>query len=163
MKEQKQQSASESLTAAEISEISAEMGHYPDKAAVSIEALKIVQKHRGWVSDASLVAVAEYLQLAPAQLEAVATFYNMIYRQPVGKTVIHYCDSVTCWIMGKDRIRDKLCRRLNVELGEISADGEYTVLPAVCLGACDRAPVALVNEELRLNLDEDAVDKLLDR
>ncbi len=163
MKEQKQQPAIECLTAAEISEINAEMRHYPDKTAVSIEALKIVQKHHGWVSDACLIAVAGHLQLAPAQLEAVATFYNMIYRRPVGKTVIHYCDSVSCWMLGSDRIKEELCRRLNVELGEMSADGEYTVLPAVCLGACDHAPVAMVGDELRTDLGEDAVDKLLDR
>jgi NADH-quinone oxidoreductase subunit E len=148
------------LTAVEIEEITAEMSHYADKSAVSIEALKIVQKHRRWVSDDSLVAVAELLEISPAQLEAVATFYNLIYRRPVGKTVIHYCNSVSCWIMGAEQVRERLCKRLRVEPGEMSEDGEYTVLPIVCLGACDHAPVMLVGDQLRLDVTDDAVDEI---
>jgi len=153
----------EGLSLAEIREINAEMSHYENKTAVSIEALKIVQKHRRWVSGQCLIAVAELLDISPAQLEGVATFYNLIYRQPVGKTVIHYCNSVTCWMLGSDQVGESLCRHLNVELGEMSADGEYTVLPIVCLGACDHAPVAMVGNELRLDITEDAVNEILGR
>jgi NADH-quinone oxidoreductase subunit E len=151
------------LSPAEIQEIQAEFRHYPKKAAVSVEALKIVQKHRGWVSDASLTAVADLLEIPPAQLEAVATFYNLIYRQPVGNTVIHICNSVSCWLMGGDRFRERLCQTLRVELGEMSADGKYTVLPIVCLGACDHAPVAMLGDELLLNVNENSVDWVLGR
>jgi len=163
MKEQAEKSNFEGLSLAEIREINAEMGHYKDKAAVSIEALKIVQKHRRWVSDECLVAVAELLEISPAQLEGVATFYNLIYRQPVGKTVIHYCNSVTCWMLGAEQVRERLCQHLNVELGEMSADGEYTILPIVCLGACDHAPVVMIGDELRLDITEDAVNEILGR
>jgi NADH-quinone oxidoreductase subunit E len=149
------------LSSAEIDEINAELRHYEDKSAVSIEALKIVQKHRGWVSDESLTAVAKFLEISPAQLEGVATFYNLIYRRPVGKTVIHVCDSVSCWMLGSDRLRERLCQHLNVKLGEISRDGEYTVLPIVCLGACDHAPVAMVNGELKPDLTENIVREIL--
>ena len=131
--------------------------------AVSTEALKIVQKHRRWVSDECLVALAELLDISPAHLEAVATFHNLIYRQPVGKTIIHYCNSVTCWMLGSDQVQERLCRHLNVELGEMSADGEYTILPIVCLGACDHAPVVMVGDELRLDITEDAVNEILGR
>ena len=148
------------LTPAEIDEIRAEMSHYEDKSAVSIEALKIVQKHRGWVSDDCLVAVAELLDISPAQLEGVATFYNLIYRQPVGRTVIHVCNSVTCWMLGADEVRERLCRHLNVELGEMSEDSEYTILPIVCLGACDHAPVAMVGDDLKLDLADHAVEQI---
>ncbi|MDP1666219.1 MAG: NADH-quinone oxidoreductase subunit NuoE [Methylobacter sp.] len=153
----------EGLSPAEIKEINAETSHYEDKAAVSIEALKIVQKYRRWVSDDCLIAVAELLDISPTQLEAVATFYNLIYRQPVGKTVIHYCNSVTCWMLGSDQIQERLCRHLNVGLGEMSTDGEYTILPIVCLGACDHAPVAMVGDELRLDLTENAVNEIFGR
>lgn len=149
------------LSAAEIDEINAELRHYDDKPAVSIEALKIVQKYRGWVSDDSLMAVAEFLEISPTQLEGVATFYNLIYRQPVGRTVIHYCNSVTCWMLGAEQVRERLCRHLNVQLGEMSADGEYTILPIVCLGACDHAPVAMVGDNLKLDLTENAVNQIL--
>jgi NADH-quinone oxidoreductase subunit E len=151
------------LSAAEIEEIRVVLSHYPDPAAAAIDALKIVQKHRRWVSDESLAAVAELLEVAPAQLEAVATFYNLIYRQPVGKTVIHYCDSVSCWIMGAERVRERLCSRLRIEPGETSADGEFTLLPIVCLGACDHAPVLLIGEQLRQDVTDDVIDRILDR
>jgi NADH-quinone oxidoreductase subunit E len=151
------------LSIDEIREITAEMAHYENKTAVSIEALKIVQKYRRWVSDEALVAVAELLEMSPAQLEGVATFYNLIYRQPVGKKVIHYCNSVTCWMLGAEQVRERLCRHLQVEPGEMSADGEYTILPIVCLGACDHAPVVMVGDELRLDITEDAVNEILGR
>ena len=163
MKEDTEKPVFEGLSLAEIQEINAEMSHYEDKTAVSIEALKIVQKHRRWVSDECLVAVAELLELSPAQLEGVATFYNLIYRQPVGKTVIHYCNSVTCWMLGAEQIRERLCQHLNVGLGEMSADGEYTILPIVCLGACDHAPVVMMGDELRLDITENAVNEILGR
>ena len=107
--------------------------------------------------------MAELLGISPAQLEGVATFYNLIYRQPVGKTVIHYCNSVTCWMLGSDKYANSLCRHLNVELGEISEDGEYTILPIVCLGACDHAPVVMVGDELKLDMTEDAVNEIFGR
>ncbi|MCL7421266.1 MAG: NADH-quinone oxidoreductase subunit NuoE [Methylobacter sp.] len=151
------------LTAVEIEEITAEMAHYADKAAAAVAALKIVQKYRRWISDECLVAVAELLDIAPAQLEGVATFYNLIYRQPVGRTIIHYCNSVSCWMLGAEQVRERLCRHLNVEPGEMSADGEYTVLPIVCLGACDHAPVVLVGGQLRLDVTDDTVDEMLGR
>jgi len=93
----------------------------------------------------------------------VATFYNLIYRQPVGKTVIHYCNSVSCWMMGGEQVGESLCRHLNVELGEMSADGEYTILPTVCLGACDHAPAVLVGDELMLDVSENAVNEIFVR
>ena len=163
MKEHTEKPGFEGLSPAEIREINAEISHYEHKTAVSIEALKIVQKHRRWVSGECLVAVAELLDMSPAQLEGVATFYNLIYRQPVGKTVIHYCNSVSCWMLGADSIRERLCRHLNVELGEMSADGEYTLLPIVCLGACDHAPVVMVGDKLLLDITEDTVFEILGR
>ena len=163
MKEYTEKTNFEGLSLTEIQEINAEMSHYEDKTAVSIEALKIVQKHRRWVSDECLVAVAELLEISPAQLEGVATFYNLIYRRPVGKTVIHYCNSVTCWMLGAEMVRERLCRHLHVELGEISADGEYTILPIVCLGACDHAPVVMVGDEYLLDITDDSVNEILGR
>lgn len=153
----------EGLSPEETLEINAEISHYEDKTAVSVEALKIVQKYRRWVSDDCLVAVAELLDMSLAQLEGVATFYNLIYRQPVGKTVIHYCNSVTCWMLGSDQVRESLCRHLNVELGEMSAGGEYTILPIVCLGACDHAPVVMVGDELKLDITENVINEIFKR
>jgi len=87
------------LSPEEIHEIDHELTLYPDRRAVGLEALKIVQKHQGWVSDESLVAVAEYLGMSPHELDGVATFFNLIFRQPVGRNVMLFCDSVSCYIM----------------------------------------------------------------
>jgi len=163
MKEQTEHLGFEGLSLAEIQQINAELRHYEDKTAVSIEALKIIQKHRRWVSNQCLVAVAELLDMSPAQLEGVATFYNLIYRQPVGKTVIHYCNSVSCWMLGSDQVQERLCQHLNVEVGEMTEDGEYTILPIVCLGACDHAPVVMVGTELKLDITVNAVNEILGR
>jgi len=134
------------LTAEEKKEIEAEFPRYEQKRAACVEALKIVQRHRGWVSDETLIDVAEFLELNPAELDAVATFYNLIFRKPVGKHIILVCNSVSCWIMGSERILKHLQDRLCTVLGETSADGVFTLLPIVCLGACDQAPAMMIDD-----------------
>jgi NADH-quinone oxidoreductase subunit E len=144
-------------------EIEAEMHHYPRKQAVCIEALKIIQRHRGWVSDESICELAEFLEMTPDELDSVATFYNKILRRRVGKHVIWICDSVSCWIMGYDRVRERLTQLLGTKLGETSADGRFTVIPNVCLGSCDHAPVLMVGDDLHRDVDADKIEAILDR
>ncbi|MYI01446.1 MAG: NADH-quinone oxidoreductase subunit NuoE [Gammaproteobacteria bacterium] len=151
------------LNEEEVAEIEHERTLYPDTRAVGLEALKIVQKHRGWVSDESLLAVAEYLGLPVAELEGVATFFNLIYRQPVGRNVILYCKSVSCWIMGCDEVKEKISGELGIDYGETSEDGEFTLLPAPCLGDCDRAPVMMVGPDQHRNLDEKNLGEIFAR
>lgn len=153
----------EVLSAMEIAAIREAAAHYVDKSAAAIETLQIVQRYRGWVSDTTLAAAANLLQMSPAQLDAVATFYNLIYRQPVGRRVIHYCNSVTCWMLGAENIRERLCQRLGVQPGEMTADGEYTLLPIACLGACDHAPVVMGGDQTFLDVTEDSIDAILGR
>jgi NADH-quinone oxidoreductase subunit E len=152
---------STTLTPAEIAEIRAAAGLYPEPSAAAIEALKIVQKHRRWVSDEAIGAIAGVLDMAPAELDSVATFYNLIYRRPVGATVIHYCDSVSCWILGADDLRDGLTRRLGIQPGETTPDGRYTLLPICCLGACDHAPALMIEGETVGDVDGARLDALL--
>lgn len=149
------------LTTDEQKEIEAVLGHYPLKNGAGIDALKIVQKHRGWVSDETLGDVADMLEMSPTDLEAVATFYNLIFRRPVGQHVILVCDSVSCWIMGYDSLADHLKKRLGIDFGQTTADGRFTLLPHVCLGACDKAPVMMIDEELYVKLDTEKIDKIL--
>ncbi len=151
------------LSAEERREIEAEMGHYPDKQSVCIDAMKIVQRHRGWVSDESLRDISEFLQMSLDDLDGVATFYNLIFRKPVGKHVIMVCDSVSCWIMGYNKICERLCSRLAIELGETTVDNRFTLLPIVCLGACDHAPVMMVDGDLHVDLDNQAIDQVLEK
>ena len=141
------------LTADERREIEHEIGHYPCRQAVSIDALRIVQRHRGWVSDESIQDIAEFLEMSPTELDGISTFYNLIYRRPVGRHVIMVCDSVSCWIMGYDRVREHLSSKLGVRMGETTADDRFTLLPIVCLGCCDRAPAMMVGDDLHTDLD----------
>jgi len=150
------------LSAEEIAEIEHEMTLYPDKQAVGLEALKIVQKHQGWVSDESLLGISKYLDIPASDLEGVATFFNLVYRQPVGKNVMLFCDSVSCWIMGCDSMKEHIQQQLDIDYGETSADGEFTLIPVPCLGDCDRAPVMMVGPDLHRNLTPEAIDKIIE-
>ncbi len=143
--------------------IEAELGHYARKRAVAPEALMVVQQHRGWVDDQAVRDVAELLEMTPDEVDAVATFYNMIFREPVGRHVICLCDSVSCWIMGYDNLADYLHGKLGIGLGETTADGRFTLLPVCCLGACDLAPVMKIDGDLHGNLTAEKIDEILEQ
>lgn len=151
------------LSAEERTEIQSEMAHYPDKKSVCIDAMKIVQRHRGWVSDENLRDIAEYLGMSEDELDGVATFYNLIFRKPVGRHIVMVCDSVSCWIMGYAQVRERLASRLGIQMGETTADKRFTLLPIVCLGACDHAPVLMIDEDLHRDLDPQTLDSVLDQ
>ncbi len=151
------------LSPEEIAAIDAEVCHLPEPAAAAIDALKIVQSHRGWVSDASLRAIARHLGMAPDELDGVATFYNLIFRRPVGERVILVCNSISCWIAGCESLAQDIGTRLGIAPGQTTADGRFTLLPVTCLGACDRAPVMLVGEDLHQDVDRTALDALFGR
>lgn len=149
------------LSPQEQHEIDHELTLYPDRRAVGLEALKIVQKHQGWVSDESLLAVAQYLGISAHELDGVATFFNLIFRQPVGRNVMLFCNSVSCYIMGCEQVKGHISARLGIDYGETTADGEYTLLPVPCLGDCDRAPVMLMAGQQHRNLTKEKIDALI--
>jgi NADH-quinone oxidoreductase subunit E len=151
------------LTERERAEIEAEVTQYPYRRAATVDALKVVQRHRGWVSDEALADVAACLGVSPDEVDGVATFYNLVFRQPVGRHVILWCNSVSCWVMGGSRLCAALRERLRVDLGGTSADGQFTLLPNVCLGACDGAPALMVDEDLHLRVTPDALGGLLEK
>ena len=151
------------LTPEEQREIEVEAAHYPVRRAACIDALRVVQKHRGWVSDEAVRDIAEFLETSAEDIDSVATFYNLIFRKPVGRHVIMVCDSVSCWVMGYDKMREHLKSRLGVEMGQTTGDGRFTLLPVVCLGACDRAPTMIIDGQLHANLDPPKIDEILER
>ena len=151
----------DSLTEIEIREIEREIQHLPDRQSAAIDALKIVQVHRGWISDNSLAAIAQLLGMSVDELDGIATFYNLIYRQPVGENVILFCDSVSCWLMDGEKVCKKLSEKLEIEFGQTSADNKYTLLPVTCLGDCDHAPAMMVGDELHHDLTVDNLDEHL--
>lgn len=149
------------LTTKEIAEIEHETTILEYREAAGIEALKIVQKQRGWISDQSLYAIADLLQMSVAQLEGVATFYNLIYRQPVGKYVMHVCNSISCYLTGYESIADTLKAELGIDFGQTSDDGLFTLITNACLGGCDKGPTLMVAEQHYQNLTPSSVKALI--
>lgn len=117
----------------------------PREAAVDI--MKQLQLHYGWLSDEAVTEAAELLGLSTLQVEELATFYEMIYRRPVGRTVIHVCDSVSCWAMGSESLLRHLEKLLGIKPGETSEDNLFTLLPCSCLGNCGAAPAIMIGEQ----------------
>lgn len=149
------------LTPEERQEIEAEFPRYPHKQAVCLDAMKIIQRHRGWVSDESLRDLGEILDMTAEELDGVATFYNLVFRRPVGRHVVLICDSVSCWIMGYEKLCQRLTSQLGVDLGGTTADKRFTILPIVCLGTCDHAPALMVDNDLYRDVEADHVDDVL--
>lgn len=142
-------------------EIEHEAGLYEHPQAACIDALMIVQRHHGWVDDASVAEIGRLLGMSADAVDGIATFYNGIYRRPVGRHVILVCASISCWVMGYDPLRDKLIEKLGVPLGGTTADGRFTLLPVQCLGACDRAPTMMVGPDLHRDVALDGIDEIL--
>ena len=151
------------LTEEEITKIDQEISHLPHKSAACIEALKIVQEERGWISDECICLIANYLEMSPEEVDSVATFYNLIFRKPVGRHVILLCDSISCWVVGYQRIRQGLRERLKIDFGETTEDQRFTLLPIPCLGTCDHAPAMMVDNDLHRDLTEDKIDQILSK
>jgi NADH-quinone oxidoreductase subunit E len=149
------------LTDAERARIDEVAAIYETKNAASVEAMRIVQDSRGWVSDEALADVAEYLELSTSYLDGLATFYSLIFRRPVGRHVILVCDSVCCWMDGSEQLIRDIDAGLGIGLGETTADGRFTLLPVVCLGACDKAPAMLVDWRLHGRVTAESLPSIL--
>lgn len=151
------------LTEREKKEIQQELSKYAQKRAAGPEALKIVQSHRGWISDENLSDVARFLDMTDEELDSVATCYNLIFRKPVGRHVILICDSVTCWMMGYENLFSHLQQKLGIAFGQTTSDGRFTLLPISCLGACDKAPAMMIDETLYVDLDISKLDEIIEK
>ncbi|HTF16895.1 MAG TPA: NADH-quinone oxidoreductase subunit NuoE [Chryseolinea sp.] len=149
------------LTTDEITEIDKAISHVPVRKAAGIEALKIVQQRRRWISDETLRDVAVHMRMSPEELDSVATFYNLLFRRPVGRHVILLCDSISCWVMGYENLVVALRQRLNITFGETTADARFTLLPNCCLGCCDGAPALMIDNDLYKNVTPDQLNDIL--
>jgi NADH-quinone oxidoreductase subunit E len=149
------------LSNSERQELEQLLGRYPTKQTASIDSLLVVQRHRGWISDEALEDVANFLEMTPDELDGIATFYTRIFRKPVGAHVISVCDSVSCFIMGGESLIRHLEGKLDIRAGQTTVDGKFTLIPNVCLGHCELAPVMLVGHKVFGNLTEERVDEIV--
>ena len=132
----------------------------PREAAVDV--MKELQAHYGWLTDEAVVEAAALLGLSPLQVEELATFYEMIYRRPVGRKVIHVCDSISCWCADCPGIITHLKERLGVGLGGTSTDGMFTLIPCCCMGMCGDGPAMSVDGIPYGRLTPELVDEILE-
>jgi len=151
------------LSQTEIQEIEHEIKLVPYKKAALIESLKIVQKHRGWISNESVEEIAGHLGISSAEVDSVATFYNLIFRKPVGRHVILLCDSISCYVMGHQKIYKALNEKLGIKYGETTSDNRFTLLPNACLGCCDHAPALMIGEQLYRDVTIEQLDSIIEK
>ena len=150
-----------SLAADEKAKILEIASRHPRKSAACIEALKIAQAHHRWISEERLNDVARLLHMTEEELQSIASFYSLIYRKPVGRHVIHLCDSISCWVTGYRELARCLKEKLQIDFGGTTADGRFTLLPICCLGACDKAPCLMIDDETLTNVNRESLDEVL--
>lgn len=138
------------------------IGKTPHPRELVIDILRAIQTNHGWVPDEGVELTAGLVGISALQVEEVATFYDKIYRRPVGKRVIHVCDSICCWSRGSEELFNYLQKKLGIKLGETTADGVFTLLPTCCLGACGEAPAMLIGFNLYGHLTAAKIDEVLD-
>lgn len=139
-----------------------QINRFEHKREIAIDVMTIVQEHYGYLSDEGVEEAAALLDMSPLEADELATFYTFLYREPVGKYVIHVCDSLICWLEGEEKLADHLCQRLCIEMGETTDDGLFSLLPVCCIGYCDRAPAILVNRKVHGPLTIEKLDVLID-
>lgn len=134
---------------------------YPHKRSALIPALHLAQAEMGYLPRETQNEVATLFDLDPNEVNGVVTFYDMFYEKPAGKHIIHVCKNVSCMLHGADGVLSGLCQRLKVSPHETSSDGEFTVIPSECLGACDLAPMLLVDDQVVGKVKEQDLERIL--
>jgi NADH-quinone oxidoreductase subunit E len=136
---------------------------YPTKRAVLLPTLHAVQHHYGWIPTAAMEEIAAFLEITPAEVMDTATFYEEYWLKPKGKYLIQVCRSLSCEICQSKQLTEHVQKKLNVEIGETTTDGRFTLVELECLGSCGTAPAVLVNEVLHENLTPEKLDAVLNK
>ncbi len=151
------------LSDAERRELEDAVTHYPDKRGAAIDALLTIQRRRGWISDDTLLAIAQFLEITAEDLDSIATFYNLVFRKPVGRHVAFVCDSISCWIKGCEQVQEQIKTLYEVDLGQTSPDGRLTVLPIACLGQCERAPALMIDQDVYGDVTPEKMGQIMEK
>jgi NADH-quinone oxidoreductase subunit E len=135
---------------------------HPHPREMIVDVLRAIQSAHGWVPDEGVELAGEIVGLSPLQVEEIATFYDKIYREPVGRRVIHVCDSVCCWSREGEEMYGYLQRKLGIVPGQTTSDGAFTLLPTPCLGACGDAPAMMIGLITYGKLTPERIDEILE-
>lgn len=136
---------------------------YPEKRAVLLPALWLVQDQQGWISPDAMEYLAGLLDLSPAYIYETATFYTMYNKKPIGKNHIQVCNSVCCWLRGSEETVVQIQEKLGIKVGESTADGRFHLSCVECLGSCGTAPMMQINDDYYENLDEKKIGAILEK
>lgn len=134
---------------------------YPEKRSALLPALHLAQAEHGYLPREIQKEVATLFDLDPNEVNGVVTFYDMFFEEPVGRHLLHVCKNVSCMLRGADLLLENVCQKLQVKPGCTTADGEFTVIPSECLAACDRAPVMLIDKEIKGPLQPEDLHEVL--
>lgn len=151
------------LTEDRITELKTYVASLDHAEEAIVDLMHEVQDAYGYLSDEGVELVADIAGVSPLKVDQLATFYNLIFRRPVGRKVILVCESISCWVMGMDNVFEHLKQRLGIEPGGTTADGAFTLLPVCCLGACHVAPAMMIGETLYGNLTPELIDEILEK
>jgi NADH-quinone oxidoreductase E subunit len=127
-----------------------------------LPALYLAQHQQGYVTGNAMRHIAELLGITAADVEDVVSYYTMFYTKPVGRYVVNVCRTLSCALNGAERVTEEICSKLAIAPGETDASGTFTLVEVECLGACDRAPVVMVNDAWHESLQPEDVGRLLD-
>src|SRR5262245_52081942 len=137
------------------------LGRYPTKMAALIPALHLCQDQHGWISDDIIQFVSHRLDVPPAHVKGVVTFYTLFNQHPVGKYQVWVCRTLSCALRGSDDILHHCEKRLGIHAGETTKDGKVTLRTAECLASCGTAPMMQVDKDYHENLTKERVDEIL--
>ncbi|HEX6289468.1 MAG TPA: NADH-quinone oxidoreductase subunit NuoE [Herpetosiphonaceae bacterium] len=144
------------------SEIAAILSRYPIKKSAVLPLCYIAQDEYGYLNIDHIQEVADILDMPYTDVYEVATFYSLIYDQPVGKWVLQVCDDNPCCFTGAEELVADLEQRLGIQAGETTPDGLFTLQRVKCIGACHRAPVMQANLEFLYDVTPDQVPGMLE-
>ena len=137
--------------------------HADHPREMAVDVLYALQNHYGYLCDEAVEVAADHLGMTPLEVEELATFYDFLYREPVGRYVIHVCDGVVCWMHRVDGVFRHLQDSLGIGIGQTTPDGMFTILPTACIGDCQNAPGMLVNGKYYGRLTNEKIDAILAR
>ena len=142
--------------------ISEATAHYPRKEAALLPVLHLAQKEFGYISPELEKQVASLLDISNVKVRETLTFYTMFNRKNVGKYHIQVCSNLSCFLSGAESLLEYISKKLNIQLGETTADGKFSLSAVECLGACEQAPCMMVNFDYYGHLDQNKIDQILD-
>ena len=155
-------SSKKNFTFSNIEKVNNIISQYPDKKSATLPLLHLAQSENGYISDAVINTVSDFVDCHPAVVMDCVSFYTMFYTKPQGRHIIQICQTLSCSLNGADALVDEVRDKYDIKPGETTEDGRFTLIKVECLGSCGTAPVAQINNEYHEELSQKKLNDLLD-